>query len=99
MTLEDDHVDSLVAILATFSSLFVLFFSLIHPELQVTLLLALTLWLPLIYYLGHILSRRIWRRDQEEGEKYLYKYIDDLETQLEELEDENSNLVDIIDKI
>ena len=75
-----------------------LIISFIFPSLQILVLTILTILLPMIYQIGHIKSKAVIRKNNQIDYSTVEETIADKNKDIEELEENMSDLVDYIDQ-
>ena len=79
------------------ATILALIISFIYPGIQILALTILTILLPLIYQIGHVYSKEAIR-DQNDRDSSIVKELGlKKDRYIQELEEENSDLIDYID--
>ena len=98
MNIEEHKIEILTIILSSMTTILALIISFIYPKIQILTLTILTIMLPLIYQIGHIYSKKIIEEKNNSNIRFLGEFNTEKDEYIEELEEENSNLVDFIDE-
>jgi len=97
MDIEEYRIEILTIIFSSMTTILALITSFIFPEIQILVLTILTIMLPLIYQIGHICSKEAIREKNDRNYSIVEESNKDKDSYIEELEEENSNLIDFID--
>ena len=83
---EEYKIEIIMILIASSSTIVTLILSFLFPEIQILLLMILTVWLPVVYQIGNVYVKESIRAKNEHD-------FSVLENVIEDLEDENKDLI------